>query len=674
MGMGPEDISYFAETDFRNRKTKFGIKQIDRLRHMYVIGKTGMGKSTLLENIAVQDIQNGSGLCFLDPHGQSAELLLDYVPENRIDDILYFAPFDLEYPIAFNVLEDVGPDRRHLVASGLMSAFKKIWVDAWSARMEYLLNNAMLALLEYPDSTLLSVNRMFADKVYRKNVVTNITDVSVKAFWVNEFEKYNERYAQEATAAIQNKVGQFTANPLVRNIVGQSKSRFDIRQFMDTEKVIIANLSKGRLGEDNANLLGSMLITKLYLGAMSRADLPLYESQKLPPFYFMVDEFQTFANESFANILSEARKYKLALTVAHQYIEQMTDEISAAVFGNVGTMIAFRVGPHDAETFEKEFYPQFTKEDLINQGARQIYLRLMIDGAGSKPFSANTLPPIPELTQSFKDIIIDRSREKFAQPRDRVEYALKNWHVSPIGMLQEDGSALLPGGNVQTLHASKPENSLKQLNDINHKHIPQHKPITDVPKHNVDSRKKKELIEDNSKVRTEHSVQSDTNNSFVNREHEHSTISQNNKTRKRKRNKNKDSSIYQSQPQPKDAFHGMSPEEFERFMVSEEPQSKVGTPEHLSDLKSALEALKKKVDQHSEKEDKRLSDTGSTLEEEEVVTRITPSSDTVSNNPTPDVTPKATDKSDASTDNTPNNKDEIPEDVLRNLLKVDNPS
>ena len=234
--MNDNRITYFAETDARNKRTPFGIRENDRSRHVYVIGKTGMGKSTLLENMAVQDIQNGEGMAFIDPHGKTAELLLNYVPQERMKDVLYFAPFDMEHPISFNVMEDVGYDKRHLVVSGLMSTFKKIWQDAWSARMEYILSNTILALLEYPGATLLGVNRMLADKEYRKKVVDNVKDPSVKSFWVDEFAKYTDRFAAEATPAIQNKIGQFTSNPLIRNIVGQSKSSFDIRKIMDEKR------------------------------------------------------------------------------------------------------------------------------------------------------------------------------------------------------------------------------------------------------------------------------------------------------------------------------------------------------------------------------------------------------------------------------------------------------
>ncbi|MFZ3019975.1 MAG: type IV secretory system conjugative DNA transfer family protein [Minisyncoccia bacterium] len=424
-----EKITYFGETDARNKRVKFGIKSKDRTRHVYVIGKTGMGKSTLLENMAVQDIQNGNGFAFVDPHGKSAELLLEYIPKDRIKDVIYFAPFDTDYPVSFNVMEDVGADRRHLVASGLMSAFKKIWVDAWSARMEYILNNILLALLEYPDSTLLGVNRMLSDKWYRQKVVANISDPSVKSFWVDEFEKYGERYMQEAGAAIQNKIGQFTANPLVRNIVGQTHSSFDIREVMDNKKILIANLSKGKVGEANANLLGSMLITKIYLGAMSRADVPDRELQKLPNFYLFVDEFQSFANESFADILSEARKYKLNLTIAHQYVDQMSEEVQSAVFGNVGTTIAFRVGPLDAELLEKLFMPRFTAEDLVNLGRYQMYLTLMIDGIGSQPFSALSMAPIERPNDNFYQDIVEASRKTFARAKDKTEEIIRLWYM-----------------------------------------------------------------------------------------------------------------------------------------------------------------------------------------------------------------------------------------------------
>ena len=421
-------INYFAQTNSRGKATPFGIKSRDRARHMYIIGKTGMGKSTMLENMAIQDIRNGEGMAFIDPHGSTADRIMEYVPEHRIKDVLYFAPFDMDHPVAFNVMEDVGYDKRHLVVSGLLSAFRKIWVDAWSARMEYILSNTLLALLEYDGSTLLDVNRMLINKTFRKKVVDNIKDPTVRAFWVEEFANYTDRYTQDATPAIQNKVGQFTSNPLIRNIVGQPKSSFDIRQMMDDKKILIINLSKGRMGEVNATLLGSMLVTKIYLAAMSRADVPAATLAKLPPFYLYVDEFQNFANESFSDILSEARKYKLNLIIAHQYVEQMEEEVRDAVFGNVGTTVTFRVGPFDAETLEKVFEPQFTATDLVNLGFAQIYLTLMIDGVGSPPFSATTLAPFDPPPEKYVDQVIANSRATFGKPRAEIEAAMVKWN------------------------------------------------------------------------------------------------------------------------------------------------------------------------------------------------------------------------------------------------------
>jgi energy-coupling factor transporter ATP-binding protein EcfA2 len=428
-----QKLTYLGKVDFRNKQLPFGIKEKDRTKHMYVIGKSGMGKSTLLENLAVQDVNNGEGLCVIDPHGSFAERLLDYIPESRVKDVVYFAPFDGEYPIGLNMLEKVPADKRYLVANGLMSAFKKIFTDGdgkgtFSARMEYVLNNIILALLENENQTLLGVNRMLFDKDFRKFIVSNVTDPTVRDFWVNEYANYTEKTAQDLAPAIQNKIGQFVSNPLIRNIIGQQKTSFDVRKLMDEKKIFIVNLSKGKVGEGNANLLGSLLITKIYLAAMSRADVGPYESEKLPPFYFYVDEFQNFANESFANILSEARKYKLALTVAHQYVEQMTDEVRSAVFGNVGTMITFRIGATDAEVFEKEFAPYFIMDDFVNLSAYQIYLRLMIDGQGSRPFSAATLARIEQPTQSFVQAVIAHSRATYAKKKFEAEEEIAEFY------------------------------------------------------------------------------------------------------------------------------------------------------------------------------------------------------------------------------------------------------
>lgn len=419
-----DEIIFFGETTFRNKNKKFGIKTDDRRRHMYLIGKTGMGKTAMLENMAIQDIQAGRGIGFVDPHGEAAEKLLEFIPSNRINDVIYFNPGDLEWPIAFNVMEKVDPEHRHLVASGLMGVFKKIWPDVWSARMEYILNNSILALLEYPGSTLLGVNRMLADPDYRKKVVARVTDPVIKAFWLQEFARYTDRYAVEATAAIQNKVGQFISAPLIRNIIGQVKSTINMREAMDDGKILIMNLSKGRIGEDNSLLLGALLITKLQLAAMSRVNIP---EQERKDFYLYVDEFQNFATKSFINILSEARKYRLDLILGHQYITQMEEEVRDAVFGNIGTLISFRVGADDAEYLEKEFSPEFIITDLVNLAKYNIYLKLMIDGLADRPFSARTLAPLIVPEQQNREKIINASRERYGTSKKIVDEKIIRW-------------------------------------------------------------------------------------------------------------------------------------------------------------------------------------------------------------------------------------------------------
>ncbi|KKT17404.1 MAG: hypothetical protein A2654_02505 [Candidatus Nealsonbacteria bacterium RIFCSPHIGHO2_01_FULL_43_31] len=418
------DIILIAETTFRNARRKFGIKTDDRRRHVYTVGKTGMGKTALLENMAIQDIQNGNGIGFVDPHGDAAERLLSFVPPSRVNDVVYINPADLDFPIAFNIMEQVDVEHRNLVAGGLMGVFKKIWPDVWSARMEYILNNCILALLEYPGATLLGVNRMLSDVEYRKKVVDKITDPVVKAFWVQEYARYTQRYEVEATAAIQNKVGQFISSPLIRNIIGQVTSTIDMRKIMDEKKILIMNLSKGRVGEDSSRLLGALLITKLQLAAMSRVDIT---EEKRNDFYLYIDEFQNFATQSFIGILSEARKYRLALILGHQYITQMEEEVRDAVFGNVGTLISFRVGAEDAEWLEKEFTPEFLATDIVNLAKYNIYLKLMIDGLAGRPFSAQTMPPFPIPEQSSVDQIIQASRERYSISRQIVEEKISIW-------------------------------------------------------------------------------------------------------------------------------------------------------------------------------------------------------------------------------------------------------
>ncbi|HEX3099414.1 MAG TPA: type IV secretion system DNA-binding domain-containing protein, partial [Patescibacteria group bacterium] len=423
-----ETINFFAKTNFRNRQVPFGIKTDDRRRHMYVIGKTGMGKTTMMENMVIQDIRNGKGVCFIDPHGDSLKKILDYIPNDRINDVVYFNPADLDHPIAFNILEAVDSKYKHLVASGLMGVFTKIWASMWSARMEYILNNTILALLDSPGNTMMGIVRMYVDKKYRKKIVDGIKDPMVKAFWLEEFANYAEKYRTEAVAPIQNKVGQFLSSSVIRNIVGQPKSTIDLREIMDNQKILLLDLSKGKVGEDNSALLGAMIITKLQLAALSRVDIP--EEQR-KDFYLYVDEFQNFVTDSFATILSEARKYRLNLTMGHQYIGQLVPEgntkMRDAVFGNVGTMVVFRVGAADAEYLETEFEPAFTPNDIVNIPKYNVILKLMINGVSSDPFTATTIQVDESWYTGNADKVIKVSRERYANPSAEVEDKINRW-------------------------------------------------------------------------------------------------------------------------------------------------------------------------------------------------------------------------------------------------------
>jgi hypothetical protein len=406
-------------TNYRN-PIQFYIKDKDRLGHIYAIGKTGVGKSTLLENMAISDIQKGKGICIIDPHGDIAEDILHYIPEERIKDVIYFNPADIEHSIAFNPLRSIHPDHQHLVASGLISTFKKIWAESWGPRMEYILRLALLTLLEYRHATLLDIQPLLTDISYRNHVLQRIKNPHILAFWRTEFEKYPPALKAEAIAPILNKLGLFRASIPLRNIVGQKVSSFTFQDVMDNGKIFIANLSKGKLGEDTTALLGSMLVTNIQLSALYRA---IQKEEERRPFYLYVDEMHSFVTNSFADILAEARKYKLGLFLAHQYIEQLEEPIRAAIFGNVGTMIAFRVGATDAEYLEKEFHPIFNKTDFVNLPRYSMYLKLMIDGATSQAFSADTLP-LAECFKSNKNEIVANSKATLGKPREEIELAI----------------------------------------------------------------------------------------------------------------------------------------------------------------------------------------------------------------------------------------------------------
>ncbi|MBI2013830.1 MAG: type IV secretion system DNA-binding domain-containing protein [Candidatus Colwellbacteria bacterium] len=430
-----KDVVYFGKTSFRNEQRVFGIKRKDRRQHMYVIGKTGTGKSVLLQNLALQDIANGDGVCIVDPHGEFVETILEKVPNERIKDVIYVNPADSDFHVGFNPLELPDPKYKHLIASGLMGIFTKIWANVWSARMEYILNNIILALLDTPGSTLLGIPRILVDKTYRQKIVDNIKDPVVKAFWVHEYESWQEKFRSEAIAPIQNKVGQFLSTSIIRNIVGQQKSTFDIYNLMNARKILLVNVSKGRIGEDNSKLLGAMFITKIQLSAMERVRIPEEERKD---FFLYVDEFQNFATDSFADILSEARKYRLDLVLAHQYIGQLVTDVSTkvrdAVFGNVGTMVIFHAGAEDAEFLEKELTPEFSADDLVKLPNYTVYVKLMLNGVTTRPFSAHTLPPIEvEEKEKTKEEIIKTSRKLYCRPNKQIEAEINEWSGMIMG-------------------------------------------------------------------------------------------------------------------------------------------------------------------------------------------------------------------------------------------------
>jgi len=413
-------ITFFAVTNYRDIRQRFGIREKNRRGHIYIVGKTGTGKSTLIENMVISDINEDHGLALIDPHGDLSEDVLSFLPKRKVKDVIYFNPGDIDYPIAFNPLESVHSDQHHLVASGLISVFKKIWSEFWGPRLEHILRHSILTLLEQPKSTILDIPRLLTDKEFRWEIIGKVKNQQVREFWFSEFEKYSAWLRTEATSPILNKMGQFLTSFPLRNIVGQKENTFDLRNVMDEGKILIVNLAKGKIGEDNCSLLGAIIVTKIWLAAVSRADLP---EEKRKSFYLYVDEIHSFLTLSFTDILSEARKYGLHMTLAHQYIDQLDEKIRGAIFGNVGTIISFRVGIDDAEHLAKQFYPIFKENDLINLPNYHIYLKLMIDGATSQPFSAITLPP-PERTKSYKESIIKLCRDKYSKPRKEVETAI----------------------------------------------------------------------------------------------------------------------------------------------------------------------------------------------------------------------------------------------------------
>ena len=418
-----DELITIGEREGWGTSQRFGISAADARQHIYIIGKTGSGKTTLLRNLILQHITLGHGVGLIDPHGDLAEELLHHIPPRRADHLVYFNPGDLDFPIGLNLLANVQPDDRHLVASGIVGAFKGIWRDSWGPRLEYILYNAVAALLECRDATLLGVNRLLTDDRFRARMLRQIQDSFIRAFWAEEYAGYDERFKREAIAPIQNKLGQFLLNPLIRNILGQVHSKVSIPFVMDNERLFIANLSKGRIGHDKANLLGSLLTTQFQLGAMARGDRPEEERRD---FHLFIDEFHNFTTDAFASILAEARKYRLCLTLSHQYIDQLSLPVRQAVFGNVGTLIAFRIGSADAEVMQKEFGDSISASALADLGRYEAVVKLLQNGSNMEPFRAKMLPPIGD-GRGRKDKLIARSQNKFGTPRSSVTEKLRRW-------------------------------------------------------------------------------------------------------------------------------------------------------------------------------------------------------------------------------------------------------
>lgn len=413
-----DQISAFGVTNFRGINHQFGMLRYDRSRHVYIIGQTGAGKSGLLELFALSDIFHNQGYAIIDPHGDFAINNMKFIPGSRLNDVVYFNPADTAYPLGFNPLEVTNPNQKTNISSEVIGVLKRMFGESWGPRLEYILRYTILALLDRPETTMLDITRMLTDKTFRKETLGYCRDTVVLQFWNVEFASWNDKFVAEAVAPVLNKVGAFTANPIIRNIIGQPKSTFNIRQIMDEGKILIVNLSKGLIGEDNAAILGSFLVTKIQLAAMSRSDIPDIRDRR--PFYLYVDEFQNFATDSFATILSEARKYGLNLTVANQYISQMNETVRDAVFGNVGTMISFRVSADDAPILAKQFEPNFEAVDLLQMHNRNFVINMVIGGEKTPAFSARTLELPPSQADNTLHII-EHSRRMYSRSREDVE-------------------------------------------------------------------------------------------------------------------------------------------------------------------------------------------------------------------------------------------------------------
>lgn len=447
-GIHPEDISFIGRTNYvaalEEKKFVFGIKRADRRRHLYIIGKSGVGKSKLQELMVRQDIAYGHGVCIIDPHGEFIDDVLDFIPENRVEDVCIIDPSDFEYPASFNPLANVDPTFKHQLTQGLIEVLEKQFGSNWTPRLEHVFRFTTLALLDYPYATMRGMISMLTDRNYRQKVVEYIEDDMVKRFWAIEFADWSEKFDTDAIIPLVNKLGQFLSDPMLRNIFGQKENKVDIEWLMNNKKIIMINLSKGKIGEENSSFFGSMFITKIKQAGMARAKI---EKADRDDFYLYVDEFQNLVTDTFENILSEARKYGLNLTVAHQYVGQLLPKVQAAVLGNVGSIISFRVGGDDAVKLKPEFAPVFDVKDLINLGVGEFYIKMTIDGESYDPFSAETLRVLPATHPSLRLKIRDASRRKFAVHMDEAKKLIAEEEATIVRSAQEKSAIAHKGKN-----------------------------------------------------------------------------------------------------------------------------------------------------------------------------------------------------------------------------------
>lgn len=456
----PTDVSFIGRTNYvaalEEKRFIFGIKRKDRRRHLYIIGKSGVGKSKLLELLLRQDIAHGHGLCLLDPHGDVIEEMLAFIPEDRIEDVCIINPADSEYPVSFNPLANVDPAFKHQLAQGLIEVLAKQFGANWTPRLEHVFRFTTLALLDYPYATMRGMISMLTDRNYRQKVVEYIKDDMVKRFWAIEFADWSEKFDTDAIIPLVNKLGQFLADPMLRNIFGQTGNKVNLEELMAQKKIIFINLSKGRIGEENSSFFGSMFITKIKQAGMARASL---SEDKRDDFYVYADEFQNLVTDTFENLMSEARKYGLCLTMAHQYIGQLLPKVQAAVLGNVGSMIIFRVGGEDAVRLEAEMTPIFRARDMINLGMQEFYIKLMINGESYDPFSAETLKIMPPPHPSYKDRIIEASRRKYATPLKEAERLMREEEESIFNMnRKKPNGGVVPASSPAVQAAQPPSN------------------------------------------------------------------------------------------------------------------------------------------------------------------------------------------------------------------------